>query len=141
MPTVQTGIGTTVLGVAGPRDLLLGQSKSGDLVACVGTPKDGAKISYDEGDADVASIRAVEAVVASRLVHELLPVGSHGVAFEAGELAATAGLSLSLDPGGAVDLRGSAGASTCFLVAMHEDALEPLRRLLPLPVEIVGSLS
>jgi len=140
MPTVQTGVGVTVLGVARHGELLLGRAQRGDAVACVGTPKDGVTRPYREGDADVASIRHVEAARSSGLVHELLPVGSRGAGYEAGELAATAGLELEVDALPPVDLELSAGASTCFLAAAPPERLEALRAVVGLPVERIGLL-
>jgi hypothetical protein len=139
MPTVQTGVGVTVLGVAYGGDLLLGNARRGDIVACVGTPEDGVSRPYAEGDPDVATVRHVVKTVQSHLVHEVLPVGSRGVAYEARQLAATAALELQID-NGSVDLQSSAGASTCFLVAAPVERLDALRELFTLPVNRIGSL-
>jgi len=141
MPTVQTGVGVTVIGVARSSDLLLGQARPGDLVAVVGIPKDGLRYRYSENDVDVASVEDVDSVVRSGLVHELLPVGSRGVAYEADQLALTAGLEVVLDTSCGIDLVTSAGSSTCFLVAVGANQVDMLEAATLLPVTVVGSLA
>jgi selenophosphate synthetase-related protein len=139
MPTTQTGVGVTVIGAGRTGDLLLGRARHGDVVACAGVPKDGLSAPYTEGEPGIATVRHVVAAVQSALVHEVLPVGSRGVRCEALELADVAGLKLEFGDE-RVDLRRSAGASTCFLVATPAEHLGPLRELLGLPVERVGEL-
>jgi AIR synthase related protein, N-terminal domain len=139
MPTVQTGLGVTVLGVARRGELLLGQAQRGDAVVCVGVPKDGAAVPYQEGDPDIASVRHVRAALASQLAHELLPVGSRGVAHEAGELARTVGLASHLISS-AVDMEISAGAGTCFLAAVPPGCVDALGHSTGIAVTVVGSL-
>lgn len=139
MPTVQTGIGVTVIGAAKPSDVLLGRAQAGDVVACLGVPKDGTQVRYREGEPDIASVSHVKVAAASGLVHELLPVGSRGVAYEVAQLAALAGLSWRLTPAD-LDLAISAGASTCFLASVAPAQANMLSQLTGLPMTIVAEL-
>ena len=96
---------------------------------------------YREGDADVAGPRDVLRLRESGLCQELLPVGSRGVAYELGQLAAVAGLAARVEenpPG--IDLRASAGASTCLLASLDPDDVAALGAVVDLPVTIVGRL-
>jgi hypothetical protein len=139
MQTSQTGVGVTIVGRGPVQQARLGSSRAGDAVVCVGVPKDGVRVPYREGDPDVAAPRDVVTLLGTE-AHELLPVGSKGVAHEVGQLAATAGLAAVLVEDAAVDLHVSAGASTCVLASLAPDAVDGLRAATSLPVEVVAHL-
>lgn len=139
MTTSQTGIGVTILGRAKRGELRLATSTAGDLVACVGLPKDGVLVPYREGDDDVASPRDVVAILQA-MVHEVLPVGSKGVAFEVSQLAEAAGLGFTMRDNSAIAVAASAGASTCVIVSVAPEHLDELTRAVALPVEVVATL-
>jgi AIR synthase related protein len=117
-PTKQTAVGVSVVGRAPVTELRLRGAEPGDVILVVGLPKDGLLVPYTEGDQDIANLRDLQAVARLTFVHELLPVGSRGIAFEAGELAAGASGTVRFRDGVDVDLDASAGSSTCFLVAL-----------------------
>jgi hypothetical protein len=139
MTTTQTGVGVTVVGSVETSSLRLGTSRAGDLVVCLGRPKDGVRVPYSEADVDVAGPRDVLALVSTD-VHEVLPVGSKGVAYELGQLAATAGLSARPADKVSIDLAASAGVSTCVLASVRPDTLESLRSVTTLPIEVIATL-
>lgn len=141
MPTVQTGIGVTVLGVAGPDELRCGRAEPNDVVWCVGEPRDGLRLPFVDGRPGVAGPREVRAALATAGVHEVLPVGSRGVRYEAGQLAHAAGLVYRTAARTSVDLDVSAGPSTCFLVAAASAARAALAAAVaPCTVAPVGHL-
>ncbi len=127
----QTAVGVTVLAKAPGGRLLSGGAKPGDWLYVVGLPKVGAEVR--EGDPEIADLDTVQRLVRSRLVHDLLPVGSRGIRAESLDLADSAGLHLyrepSLDP--RLDLDKSAGPATALLVALPEAARAELGRILP----------
>jgi hypothetical protein len=139
MTTTQTGVGVTVLGAVAAADLRVGTSRAGDVVVCVGTPKDGVVVPYREGDADIAGPRHVVAALGVG-VRELLPVGSKGVGYEVGQLATTAGLVAEPLAAPGLDPVVSAGASTCFLATLPAEAVPALRTAVALPVVAVATL-
>jgi selenophosphate synthetase-related protein len=139
MTTTQTGVGVTIIGTVPAGGFRVGSSVAGDVVVCVGTPKDGVVVPYREGDADIAAPRHVLDALGAG-VHEVLPVGSKGVAYELGQLAATAGLAAEPVPTPGLDTSVSAGASTCFLTSLPPEALPALRAAVPLPVVVVATL-
>lgn len=92
IPTVSTGVGVTVLGVAPVAALAPGSSRSGSAVLLVGHPKSGPDDVFTDDDPDILSLPAMQALVELPGVHEIVPVGSRGVAHECGVLAASSGL-------------------------------------------------
>jgi hypothetical protein len=141
MPTVQTGLGVTVIGVAGPDELRIGTARPGDVVWCVGAPRDGLDVPFADGTPGIAGTREVRAALDLAAVHEVLPVGSRGIRYEAEQLAATAGLRFSPATRSAVALGASAGPSTCFLAAGTATAGEQLANaVVPCNVAGVGTL-
>lgn len=141
MPSWQTGVGLTVIAAATPSDLRVGCCNAGDVVVAVGVPAGGPTHVYDEHEArGFASIPLLQAAQATGLVHEVLPVGSHGIGFELGELAATSGLRAVPAAAPSVSLTSSGGASTCFLAAVDPADVEELRTRLDHYVHVVGTL-
>lgn len=140
VPTSQTGLGVTVIGLARERDLKPGGAQVGDIVACIGLPKSGPqdKVSFD--DPEIVALPLVRWLSHSRRIHDVLPVGSHGLKYEATIMAGTAGCCLQLVEPAAVDLQKSAGPSTCVLVALSEKDLSWLRRASRAPLRIIGSI-
>ncbi len=129
VPTIQTGLGVTVIGrMESPRQGV----SPGDLIVAVGLPKVGAEVSLDDpGIADLWLVRRLSQMAA---VHDLLPVGSRGIAAEAADMAATAGLLVEIlpaEPGW--DLQKSAGPGTTVLAAVPPRALAALAVTLDRP--------
>jgi len=141
MPTVQTGIGVTVIGVVAEDGLRAGRARAGDIVFSVGEPRDGLKLPFTDGEPGIASAGDVRTAVACPYVSEVLPVGSKGIAYEANELARVAGLAFVADAFPAFDLAVSAGPSTCFLVAGSAEAQAWIAARTDCVVEPVGRLA
>ncbi|GAB2486987.1 transcriptional regulator [Jatrophihabitans fulvus] len=139
--TTQTSVGVSVVGVAADDELRLGDAQPGDTVYVVGTPKDGLTVPYAESDPDVVTPREVAALLSLADVHEILPVGSRGVAREAADLAALAGLRLELIDGHGIDVTISAGSSTCVLVSAPSGAGDAIAAATGMPVDAVGRLT
>lgn len=137
--TVQSGIGVTVLGLATRASLRLGRTQEGDRIVCVGLPKSGVTVPYREDDLDIAHVSTVRRLNTLPFVHEILPVGSRGVRYEANQLPRQAGLRFAeADPPLPVDLEASAGASTAALVSLRPEDVSSLRSSLVEPVFEIG---
>jgi selenophosphate synthetase-related protein len=137
--TKQTGIGVTVIGLATKASLRLARTRAGDAIVCVGIPKSGVKVPYCEDDNDIA--HAVTVVNLNKLsyVHEILPVGSKGVRYEAGELTRYSGLKfIEKNNVEEIDLETSAGASTAVLVSLRQEKIQKLREDIQEPVFEIG---
>lgn len=136
--TVQTGLGVTALALAGaaaPK-----QACPDDLVLAIGRPKVGLELDLD--DPEIADLPLVRHLAGQALVHDLLPVGSRGIAAEAADLAQSAGLALDwLDPEEGWDLAKSAGPATCLLAAIPARALPVLALTLTQPWSLIARLT
>jgi hypothetical protein len=117
IPTIQTGLGVTVIGQGAKSELRLGSSKTGALVVCLGRPKVGEEVLDGSGTAD---LHLLKKVLKTPGVQEVLPVGSRGIRYEAQQLAWGAKLNLKLLANQEIDLEKSAGPSTCLLVSIEE---------------------
>lgn len=140
--TLQSGIGVTVIGLAAEERLRLGRTQVGDVVLCVGNPKGGVKIPYAEGDPDIASISTIVALNALAGIHEILPVGSKGVVYEAHELARFVGREFRIDDDPpAINLHESAGASTAVLVSTRPEQVDAVSAAVSVPVYMIGAIA
>jgi hypothetical protein len=137
--TQQTAVGVTVVGRAPATALRLSGTKQGDVLACVGVPKDGLIAPYTEGEDDVANLADVQHAARLHAVHELLPVGSRGVAYEAQQLA-VGGDGIVRFRESPIDLVISAGSSTCFLVALPAEQVAALAAVVRPPVNVIGEI-
>lgn len=136
MNTTQTGMGVTAVGIATGATLRLGRTASGHAIVCVGIPQSGIRVPYSEKDATVAKIDTVQTLAGLNFVQEILPIGSKGAAYEAGELCKGKGFAPFSNPG--VDLETSAGSSTAVLVSLHEEDIDALKARLNLPCNLIG---
>ena len=108
----------------------------GQLIACIGVPKVGAEVSLD--DPETVDLLLLKTLLELDYVSDIIPVGSKGIGYEAGVLAATAGLKAAFDT--RLDLEKSAGPATCLLTSLWPDKLEDLARAVDRPVAAVGRL-
>jgi len=140
--TRATGIGVTVIGRAAAGDLLSGRSRSGDVVLCAGLPLSAPHDELWIGHPGQVKAASVAAVVASGLVHDALPVGSRGVAWEVAELAESAGLVAQwLEPAGVSPI-ASGGPASCVLFSCSPDSAEAVLAMIgpATPVHLVAHL-
>ncbi|NPV53968.1 MAG: hypothetical protein HPY71_10645 [Firmicutes bacterium] len=158
--TVQTALGVTVIGSApNAGELRIGTSKPRDVVVCIGMPKVGCEVRL--GDPELADPGLIRQLLQLDYIHDILPVGSRGIEYEANVMAGTAGLGFRLlgrllgrAPAPAmghpqpIDLKKSAGPATCLLVSMPWEPCENelcrnlarLRQAVSRPVTPLGFL-
>ena len=116
--TQATGIGVTVIGRIGPGGLLSGGSRSGDLVICAGLPLSAPN--------DEVWIGHPAQVTVAGVVHDALPVGSRGVGWEVGQLAASAGLKHTRLSPNDLFFTASGGPASCVLFSCHPESLKAI---------------
>lgn len=137
IPTVQTGLGVTAMALASREER---RAAPGDLIIAIGRPKVGPEVHLD--DPEIADLPLGRWLAGERLVHDLLPVGSRGIAAEAAEMAGSAGLGLEwIGPEEGWDLARSAGPATCLLAAIPGRALPLLALSLRQPWSLVAQLT
>lgn len=137
MPTTQTGIGVTVIGMLSSERSRIGHTQPDDCIVCVGKPRSGVEKYYSEFQTDVANIGTVKRLVREQFVHEILPVGSKGARYEAEQLCTTSGLCFA-PVDSPIDLQTSAGSSTAVLCSIRENDFERLRAVMTCPCCIIG---
>lgn len=140
VPTNMTGIGTTVIGMVEADDLRIGSTKSGDLLVSVGKPKSGPDDEVSLQDPEILSQRSMKILLTVPGVHDILPVGSHGIAYEGSLMAESAGLIMEIDKDVFIDIRRSAGPSTCVLASCTAQAYHELQTCLWTPVYRIATL-
>lgn len=142
VPTVATGVGIVVLGLAAEERFRPGRARAGDTMLCVGVPKSAPRFRVVSDDPDILRPSVVRGLAAVEAVHDILPVGSRGVLAEAHDLAASAGLSFMPDENAPIDLSASGGPGTCCLIAAPPESMSWVFSLPHLPpVAVVGTLT
>ncbi|MDQ7992184.1 MAG: transcriptional regulator, partial [Propionicimonas sp.] len=120
--------------------VLAGGSLPGDVVLCAGLPLSAPRDEIGIGHPGQVAVSSVVAALASGLVHDALPVGSRGLAWEVPQLAGTAGLGVRWLPSG-ISRTDSGGPASCVLFSCAPASEDALRQLLaPAPVQPVAGL-
>ena len=136
---LQTGVGVTVVGMVDDAHIRIGTATSGDAILLVGKPKSAPMHEVWIGDPEMVSLQEVEWLRQQDGVHDIVPVGSGGVAEEARQLAEFAHLSLSMKEEHPEDTV-SGGPNTSVLMACREDVVADIQKKLRSPWREVGRL-
>ena len=137
IPTSETGVGITVVGVVSEEDLKLANSRAGDIIAAVGLPKVGEEVIADKDE--IANLETMQQILTLDYIYDILPVGSKGIGYEAKLLAEMNSLNLNLTNND-FDIDKSAGPATVLLATLPENRLEDLKQNISKPVNLVGKL-
>ncbi|MFA4906685.1 MAG: AIR synthase related protein [archaeon] len=138
VPTNMTGIGTTIIGFVHETEMRPGTSHPDDVVLCVGTPKTGPEDKITLDDPDIISQQDFLCLRQIPTIHDILPVGSHGIFYEAGEMARLAGLKIEIALNPSVNLKKSAGPATCVLVSGTDDSIDIIKKSIKAPIFFIG---
>jgi selenophosphate synthetase-related protein len=138
--TVQTGAGLTVVGFANEDELRLGKTVPGDLVVAVGKPKVGDEVIPAEVHGEIADLKNVVSLSQRKYVHDIVAVGSLGIANEAKMMAFAVGKQLKFSDVQGVDLEKTAGPATVVLATVNPEKLEDLKALIPKPINVIGKI-
>lgn len=120
-PTVMTGVGTAAVGYF-PGNFKAPVCCSEDLLVCVGKPAVG--LDFLHRNAPIATYDMIRTLSRDKDVHDLIPVGSHGLAWESRNTAALHHLSAAFDVPCKLDLTQSGGPSSCVLAVMNAAAFK-----------------
>lgn len=138
--TVQTGVGLTVVGFANENELRVGKSMPGDLLVAVGKPKVGNEVISSEAKGEIADLKSVIWLSQKKYVHDIVSVGTFGIAYEARMMAQAVGRQLKLAEKISVDMEKSAGPATVALVTMNPEKFEELASVVLKPTTIIGEI-
>jgi selenophosphate synthetase-related protein len=138
--TVQTGAGLTVVGFANAEELRLGKTSPGDLIVAVGKPKIGDEVLPAEVRGEIADLRSIISLSQKKYVHDIAPVGTLGIAYEARMMAYAVGRQLKLAETQGLDFNKSAGPATVILVTVNREKLDELTVLLSKPITVIGEI-
>jgi len=134
----QTGIGVTVIGLISKNKLRIGLSKPGDLIVAVGQPSVKDEVLPAEKQGVIADLTDLIKLMECDFVHEIVPVGSHGLIHEIKVLSQDCGLPYTLNLK-EIDAKKSAGPATAVLVTLPKNALNQLLRIITKPTRVIGS--
>lgn len=136
MPTSETGVGITVMAIC-DRNFNFPIAKKGEYIFSLGLPKVGAEVVEDRGE--IMNLALLKRLREFEFVGDILPVGSKGIAYEAGEMARSHNLDLEFILEGDI-LTKSAGPTTVVLCSSKIDYKKELEKL-GLAVNIVARLT
>ena len=135
--TSQTGIGITVVGRVDKDNIRMANAQVNDLVVAIGLPMVGNEVVINQEV--IADLHDVEQLLQFEEVHEIIPVGSKGVVYEANLLARLSGLELDIIET-ELDLYKSAGPATTLIAAIPPGSLEKVKTVIDKPINIIGKL-
>lgn len=135
--TKQTGLGISAVGICQKELLRIATSKPGDNLYCLGLPKVGSEV-VDPDDPEIIRGELVRTLLVSPGVHDIVPVGSHGIRGEAELIAAHTGSIFEPETDLKLDLDKSAGPSTCLIFTCSPEFLPP--DLQPTPLAKIGRI-
>ncbi|MCW4010383.1 MAG: ribbon-helix-helix domain-containing protein [Candidatus Bathyarchaeota archaeon] len=138
--TEQTGAGLTVVGFANEEELRIGKTRPGDALVAIGKPKVGEEVIPAEVKGEIADLRSVSWLSQKKFIHDIVTVGTFGIAYEARMMAYAVGRQLKLADKSGLDMEKSAGPATVVLVTLDPQKLEDLKALLPKPTAVVGEI-
>ncbi|KLO22962.1 selenophosphate synthase [Marinitoga sp. 1197] len=132
-PVIQTGMGITVIGIKKRNINFL--TVSGDIALVIGIPKVGEEVV---GSKDILTISELLKLRNLNFIHEILPVGSKGLLYEANEIAKTENLNFILSKNIVLDVYKSAGPATCAIVTLKRNDYEKIKEIIDIPVNLIG---
>ena len=138
--TTQTGAGVTVIGFANEEELRLGKTNPGDSIVAIGKPKVGNEVLPAEVKNEIADLKNVTLLSQKNFVHDITPVGTFGIAYEARMMAHAVGRQLKLIETKQINLTKSAGPATVILITINPEKLDELNLLIRKPINIVGEI-
>ena len=123
IPVTQTGMGITIIGIVNKEEWKKPYTQSGLLSVVVGLPKVGDEVVADNNKT-IMNISKLLELKEKEYIKEILPVGSKGILYELEQIAKTNNVNFELEEDINIDLKKSAGPSTCVLISIEENKYE-----------------
>ena len=138
IPVSQTFVGITIVGLIEKSKWRTKEAKRGDILVSVGVPLVGNELVNYKGE--TFNTRILLDLVHRPYVKDIVPVGSKGIEYEIGVLANTNNLKYELYEDISIDIKKSAGPSTCGILAIEKEFYEKLKAELDIPLNLLGKL-
>jgi hypothetical protein len=136
----QTGIGVTVIGTCRRSTLRIGTSQPNDAVVALGVPCVGDEVVPAEKEGKITDVTDVLSLLGLGFVHEVIPVGSTGIAHEIETMAHDSKLRFRLAEQSGISVTKAAGPATVVLASLPGSYVAELKRVTSKPVNVVGTL-
>lgn len=136
IPVSQTFIGITIVGLLEKSKWRIKRPKEGDILVAVGIPLVGHELVNYKGE--TFSTEILLDLINRPYVKDIIPVGSKGLEYEMGVLANTNNLGYQLYEDITLDVKKSAGPSTCGIIAIEKDYYNSLKKELTIPLNLLG---
>lgn len=137
VPTFQTGLGVTVIGVVEHEELILEKSCEGFSVFLLGTPAVGKEVLAKQNEiaepSDIITLRE------SVLCGDIIPVGSKGVFWELTTFLQSTGFAIEIENPFPLPLYKSCGPATALLFTTQEER-EKIHNIVKKPLFRLGTL-
>ncbi len=137
IPVTATGMGITIIGILHKELWKEPETRPGMIGLVIGLPKVGEEVL--QGKNQIMDIEKLIDLKKKDYIHEILPVGSKGILYELDEIARTNGIDFIVDEEIQIDLKKTAGPSTCVIVTMEEENYKTLKDEFSIPVNKLAS--
>ena len=132
--TSMTALAITAVGVAKESELKFGRAAEGDKFILFGLPHVGAEVDLES----VGLYSEIRRLLSLQGVRDIVPVGSKGIAYEAGVLAALSGMTYKPYET-EIDDTKSAGPATCLIVLCADSSVDEVLHVYPVST-VIGEL-
>ncbi|MGB9659080.1 MAG: ribbon-helix-helix domain-containing protein [Nitrososphaerales archaeon] len=136
--TDQTGLGVTAVGLVHEDELRMGRTQPNDALVLIGEPKVGDEVIQAEKEGKIAALHDLVRLTQLDFIHDLIPVDTQGIAYEARMIAHMVGRQVEFYNNLKIDLEKPAGPATAVLTTMDEAQIEKLTWITRKPITIVG---
>ncbi|MCK4475395.1 MAG: hypothetical protein KAU16_01575 [Methanophagales archaeon] len=137
--TNQTGMSITALGTCMEKELKVGKSLKGNLIAAVGEPKVRDEV-LKASARSIVMVEDVQKLSKKGFVHEIIPVGHEGIKRSLEMMQSISGYKYKIEEEMDIDIEKSAGPSTVVLITVEEENMEMLKKSLKKPVQVIGRI-
>jgi len=138
--TDQTGLGLTAVGLVHEDELRIGRTQPNDALVIIGEPKVGDEVIQAEKEGKIADLQDLVRLVQLEFVHDVVPVDTQGISYEARMIAHMVGRRIEFYDNTKMDLEKPAGPATAILITMDEAHIERLRWMIRKPITIIGKV-
>ena len=137
--TRETGVGITVIGKVEKDKLSIANTEAEDIIVSLGIPLVGEQVLNKKDK--IADLNDLLTLCSHDIIHEIIPVGSKGIKYEAELLAEMSGLLFKERKQEDIDLSASAGPGTVLLASLSRENINKIKdNFTGKPLNIIGKV-